>query len=129
MEWYESLFLQACAHVINQSRVASNRRSDGVLNLDIASTRDLVSSYQRGGGLAFSTSEMKQQFSAGADCVLLLLVHEHQFTNALGAVKKSQDVVLSATLRTDARASDFSMYHVDVALVRRTESGAMDIAH
>lgn len=44
-------------------------------------------------------------------------------------LKSEQDVVLSATLRTDARSSDFSNYHVDVALIRKTSAGAMGIAH
>ena len=129
MEWYESLFLQACGHVLIQSRVANLRRVDGVLNLDIASTRDLADSYQRSVALAFSAEEVKQRLSEGADSVLLLLVHEHQFYNAMEKLKKEQDVVLSATLRTDARSSDFSNYHVDVALIRKTSAVAMGIAH
>ncbi|MNF77086.1 hypothetical protein D3C84_592240 [compost metagenome] len=129
MEWYESLFLQACGHVLIQSRVANLRRVDGVLNLDIESTRDLVASYQRGVALVFSVSEMKQKLAEGAESALLLLVHEHQFSSALQQLTREQDVVLSATLRTDGRSSDFSNYHVDVALIRKTSAGAMGIAH
>ncbi|MNJ27702.1 hypothetical protein D3C77_222140 [compost metagenome] len=129
MEWYESLFLQACGLVLTQSRVANLRRVEGVLELDIEPTRDLVASYQRGVALVFSVSEMKQELSGGAESALLLLVHEHQFSRTLEMLKSEQDVVLSATLRTDARSSDFSNYHVDVALIRKTSAGAMGIAH
>jgi D-arabinose 1-dehydrogenase-like Zn-dependent alcohol dehydrogenase len=129
VEWYESLFLQACGHVLTQSRVANLRRADGVLNLDIAATRDLADSYQRSVALAFSAEEVKQRLSEGADCVLLLLVHEHQFFNTLEKLKRENDVVLSASLRTDARSNDFSNYHVDVALIRKSASGQMNIAH
>ncbi|CAI8718741.1 hypothetical protein [Pseudomonas chlororaphis] len=129
MEWYESLFLQACGHVLTQSRVANLRRVDGVLNLDIASTRDLVASYQRGVALVFGIKEMKQKLAEGADSALLLLVHEHQFSSALEKLRREQDVVLSATLRTDARSSYVSNYHVDVALIRKTSTSAMGIAH
>jgi len=129
VEWYESLFLQACGHVLTQSRVANLRRADGVLNLDIASTRDLVASYQRGVALVFSASDMKQKLAEGSESVLLLLVHEHQFSSSLQKLTREQDVVLSATLRTDARSSGFSNYHVDVALIRKTSAGAVGIAH
>lgn len=129
MEWYESLFLQACGHVLTQSRVANLRRASGVLNLDTEPTRDLVAAYQRGVGLVFSVAEMQQKLASGAECVLLLLVHEHQFSSTLEQLQIKHDVVLSATLRTDARSSDFSNYHIDVALIRKTSAGAMGIAH
>jgi len=129
VEWYESLFLQACGHVLTQSRVANLRRASGVLNLDTEPTRDLVAAYQRGVGLVFSVAEMQQKLAAGAECVLLLLVHEHQFSSTLEQLQIKHDVVLSATLRTDARSSDFSNYHIDVALIRKTSAGAMGIAH
>lgn len=129
MEWYESLFLQACGHVLTQSRVANLRRISGALNLDTEPTRDLVAAYQRSVGLVFSVAEMQQKLAAGSECVLLLLVHEHQFSSTLEQLQIKHDVVLSATLRTDARSSDFSNYHIDVALIRKTSSGAMGIAH
>lgn len=129
MEWYESLFLQACGHVLTQSRVANLRRISGVLNLDTEPTRDLVAAYQRSVGLVFSVAEMQQKLASGAECVLLLLVHEHQFSSTLEQLQIKHDVVLSATLRTDARSSDFSNYHIDVALIRKTSAGAMGIAH
>ncbi|MGH8465944.1 MAG: hypothetical protein ACRESP_12285 [Pseudomonas sp.] len=129
MEWYESLFLQACGHVLTQSRVANLRRISGALNLDTEPTRDLVAAYQRSVGLVFSVAEMQQKLASGAECVLLLLVHEHQFSSTLEQLQIKHDVVLSATLRTDARSSDFSNYHIDVALIRKTSSGAKGIAH
>jgi hypothetical protein len=58
-----------------------------------------------------------------------LLVHEHQFFNTLEKLKRENDVVLSASLRTDARSNDFSNYYVDVALIRKSASGQMNVAH
>nr|WP_232239520.1 hypothetical protein [Pseudomonas alkylphenolica] len=121
--------MQACGHVLTQSRVANLRRVSGVLNLDTEPTRDLVAAYQRGVELVFSVAEMQQKLASGAECVLLLLVHEHQFSSTLEQLQIKHDVVLSATLRTDARSSDFSNYHIDVALIRKTSAGTMGIAH
>ncbi|WP_282361608.1 hypothetical protein [Pseudomonas sp. PS01300] len=129
MEWYESLFLQMCGHVISQSRVSTLNCADRSLNLEVTATRDLVASYRRGVALAFTLPEMKMQFVQGVECVMLLLVHEYQFSNVLAELKKTQDVVLSASLRTDIRASDFANYHVDVAIVRRVVSDVMGTSH
>ncbi|WAB96243.1 hypothetical protein OSW16_16945 [Pseudomonas putida] len=129
MEWYESLFLQMCGHVITQTRVKQRPGSTAAPKLDVASTRDLVDAYKRGVGLAFDLNDLQRAFQGDVNCVLLILVHEHQFSSILHELKKVQDVALSATLRTDAPASDFSNYHVDVALVRQTSFGTMPTAH
>lgn len=129
MEWYESLFLQMCGHVITQTRAKHRPDSTVAPQLDVAFTRDIVDAYKRGVAIAFSLADLKVAFAGGIDCALLLLVHEHQFSNLVQELKKTQDVMLSATLRTDARASDFANYHVDVALVRRTASFSMDTTH
>lgn len=129
MEWYESLFLQMCGHVITQTRATHRPGFTAAPKLDVASTRAVVDAYKRGVAIAFSLSDLKAAFEGGIDCALLLLVHEHQFSNIVHELKKTQDVMLSATLRTDARASDFSSYHVDVALVRRAASGVTGTSH
>jgi hypothetical protein len=129
VEWYESLFLQACAHVMNQAKIAQRRAPHGALNLNVTSTHELVEAYQRGVALAFNPKELQQHFAEGADCALLVLTSEHQFASTLQDIKRQHDVVLSATLGTTVRSSDFATYHVDVALIRATKAGAMDIAH
>ena len=129
MEWYESLFLQVCGHVLTQAKVSTRRDANGVPVFDNAATRDLVDSYRRGVALAFSLPEVKQKLLEGADCVLLLSVHEHQFSNTLQDIKRQQDVMLNATLRTDVRSNEYATYHVDVAVIRATVSSPMDIAH
>lgn len=129
MEWYESLFLQACAHVMTQAKLARRQASQGALNLNVTSTHDLVEAYQRGVTLAFNPKELQQHFAEGAECALLILANEHQFVSTLQDIKRQHDVVLSATLGTNVRSSDFATYHVDVALIRKTSAGAMDIAH
>ncbi|MFF7061247.1 hypothetical protein [Pseudomonas sp. NPDC008258] len=129
MEWYESLFLQMCSHVLTQSKVASRRGIKGVLSMDTTGTADLVESYQRNVGLAFTLTEMKAQLAQGAHCVVLVVVKEHQFQNHLTEINRQQEVVLSATLRTEARSTEYANYHVDIAIIRPTSSGPMDIAH
>lgn len=129
MEWYESLFLQMCSHVLTQARMANRRGFTGSLSMDTTSTRDLVESYQRNVAVAFSTAEMKDHLSQGANCVALIMVKEHQFQNYLADINRQQEVVLSATLRTDARSTEYANYHVDIAIIRPTSSGPMDIAH
>lgn len=129
MEWFESLFLQACSHVITRSRVGDRGQQKCRPVLDVVSTRDLVASYQREVALAFSLAGLQQKLSEGADCVLLLLVQEHQFHTTLQELKRQQDVVLSATLKTDARSSDFANYHVDIAFIRKSRSSSVDNAH
>ncbi|WP_274411771.1 hypothetical protein [Pseudomonas sp. NEEL19] len=129
MEWYESLFLQMCGHVLTASRLANHRGLSGALTLDTLVTRDLVESYQRNVAVAFSQAEMKDQLASGAHCVVLILVKDHQFQHYLADINSQQEVVLSATLRTDARSTEHANYHVDVAIIRPTTSGPMDIAH
>ncbi|AHZ76237.1 MULTISPECIES: hypothetical protein [Pseudomonas] len=129
MEWYESLFLQACGHVMTLTKVANRRAAQHALNLDTGSTYDLVEAYQRGVTLVFNTTELKQRFADGADCALLMLVNEHQFSSTLQDIKRQHDVVLSATLGTAVRSSEFATYHVDVAIIRATAASAIDIAH
>ncbi|MQG91458.1 hypothetical protein [Pseudomonas sp. MN1F] len=129
MEWYESLFLQACAHVMTLAKIAQPRTPQGALKLNVTSTYELVEAYQRGVTLAFNAKELQQHFVEGADCALLILTSEHQFTSTLQDIKRQHDVVLSASLGTKIRSSDFATYHVDVALIRATKAGAMDIAH
>ncbi|HEN8799545.1 TPA: hypothetical protein U8251_002120 [Pseudomonas putida] len=129
MEWYESLFLQLCSHVLTQSKVAYRRGGNGPLNMDIASTRELVESYQRNTAIAFSVTEMKSHLSQGADAVALIILKEHQFQHYLAEINRQHEVILSATLRTEARSTEYANYHVDVAIIRPTSSGPMDIAH
>lgn len=129
VEWYESLFLQMCSHVLTQSKMANRRGLTGALTMDTPSTRDLVESYERNVAVAFSAAEMKDHLSQGANCVVLIIVKEHQFQNFLTDINRQQEVVLSATLRTDARSTEFANYHVDIAIIRPTSSGPMDIAH
>ncbi|MFG0543178.1 hypothetical protein ACF8EA_23865 [Pseudomonas sp. YQ_5] len=129
MEWYESLFLQACGHAMTLAKVAHRRATQHALNLNIGSTHDLVEAYQRGVALAFNVTELKQCFADGADCALLILVNEHQFSSPLQDIKRQHDVVLNATLGTTVRSSDFATYHIDVAIVRATAASTMDIAH
>ncbi|MFJ4456534.1 hypothetical protein ACIP1G_21935 [Pseudomonas sp. NPDC089392] len=129
MEWYESLFLQMCSHVLTQSKLAHRRGLNGALNMDIASTRELVETYQRNTAVAFSLTEMKLHLSQGADSVALIIVKEHQFQNYLAEINRQQEVVLSATLRTEARSTEYANYHVDIAIIRPTTSSPTDIAH
>lgn len=128
MEWFESLFLQVCGHVITRSR-AGDRQQKCKPMLDVASTHELVASYQRGVELAFSVQALKQRFSSGADCVLLLLVQDHPFNTTLQELKRQQDVLLSATIKTDARSSDFANYHIDVAFIKKSFITPTDVAH
>ncbi|UXH41325.1 hypothetical protein [Pseudomonas promysalinigenes] len=129
MEWYESLFLQACAHVMTQAKIAQRHTPQGGLNLNVTATHELVEAYQRGVALAFNAKELQQAFAHGADCALLIMTHEHQFASTLQDIKRQHDVVLSATLGTTVRSSDFATYHVDVALIRATQAITLDIAH
>lgn len=129
MEWYESLFLQMCSHVITLSKTVNRRGFTGALSMDTTSTRDLVESYQRDVAVAFSPAELKGHLSQGANCVVLLIVKDHPFQNYLTDINRQQEVVLSATLRTDARSTEYANYHVDIAIIRPTSSGPMDIAH
>lgn len=129
MEWYESLFLQMCSQVLTHAKMANRRGFTGALSMDAVATRDLVESYQRSVAIAFSPTEMKDHLSRGANCVVLIIVKEHQFQNYLTDINRQQEVVLSATLRTDARSTEYANYHVDIAIIRPTSSGPMDIAH
>lgn len=129
MEWFESLFLQMCSHVLTQTKMANRRGLTGALNMDTTATHDLAESYQRNVAVAFSPAELKAHLSQGANCVVLIIVKEHQFQNYLTDINRQQEVVLSATLRTEARSTDYANYHVDIAIIRPTSSGPMDIAH
>lgn len=129
MEWFESLFLQMCSHVLTQTKLANRRGPTGALNMDTTATHDLVESYQRNVAVAFNPAELKAHLSHGANCVVLIIVKEHQFQNYLTDINRQQEVVLSATLRTEARSTDYANYHVDIAIIRPTSSGPMDIAH
>ena len=121
MEWYESLFLQICAHVLSRARVADEVRVDGRLNLGIDPTQRIVDAYRKGAGLAFNTQSAIKQMSNGVEYVVLILVREHQFSKAVQNLKEKCHVVLSATMETDAQASVVSNYYVDVAVCRSWE--------
>ncbi|AHC85664.1 hypothetical protein X970_05155 [Pseudomonas monteilii SB3101] len=129
VEWYESLFLQMCSHILTHSKIANRRGLNGALSMDTAATRDLVQSYQRNVAVAFSSAEMKAHLSQGAHCVVLIVVQEHQFHSCLKDINQQQEVVLSATLRTEVRSTGYANYHVDVAIIRPTSTSPMDIAH
>ena len=93
VEWYESLFLQMCSHVLTQSKMANRRGLTGALTMDTTSTRDLVESYERNVAVAFSAAEMKDHLSQGANCVVLIIVKEHQFQNYLTDINRQQEVM------------------------------------
>ncbi len=97
--------------------------------MDSAATRDVVESYQRNVALAFNPAEIRGHLSQGANCVVLIVVQEHQFQSCLAELNRQQEVVLSATLRTEVRSTEYANFHVDIAIVRPTSSGPMDIAH
>lgn len=118
MEWYESLFLQMCAHVLSGARMSDAVRVSGMPNYDITATRRIVGSYRKEVQLAYDARAVIEKISRGAEYVVLILVREHQFVNVLQNLKEKCHVVLSATMETDARASAVSNYYVDVAICK-----------
>ncbi|WP_202210580.1 hypothetical protein [Pseudomonas paraversuta] len=118
MDWYESLFLQMCAHVLSEARMSDTARVSGKPNYDITATRRIVGSYRKEAQLAYDAPAALEKISSGAKYVVLILVREHQFINALQNLKEKCHVVLSATMETDARASAVSNYYVDVAICK-----------
>ena len=118
MEWYESLFLQVCAHVLSEARMSDMARVSGRPNYDITATRRIVGSYRKEAQLAYDAHVALEKISSGAEYVVLILVREHQFSKTLQNIKEKCHVALSATMETDARASSVSNYYVDVAICK-----------
>jgi hypothetical protein len=83
VEWYESLFLQMCTHALSRARVADLIRQDGKLYLKIKQTSEIVASYKRSVGVAFSLKDVKDQFSSGAEHVVAVFVRENSLSSAL----------------------------------------------
>lgn len=121
MEWHESLFLQMCAHVLSEARMADKARVSGRPNYDITATYRIVGAYRKDAQLAFDTHTAFEHIANGAEFVVLILVREHQFSKSLQNLKEKCHVVLTATMETDARASAVSNYYADVAICRPFE--------